>query len=66
MGKTMLKPEEVADMLGVHRSQVMRLIKFGKLKAVNVGAGKTFCYRIQKDEVEKFINKDHVKPDTEN
>ena len=66
MEKLMLNPDEVAERLGIHRSQVLRLIKSGKLNAVNVGAGKTFCYRIQKDELDKFITKDHAEPGPKN
>lgn len=43
--------EQVAGMLQVHWQTVLNYIKGGKLKAIRLGKG----YRIQKEEIDRFI-----------
>jgi len=61
MDKQMITPDEAAEKLGINRGQLIRLIKSGKIKAINVGAGKRVCFRIHQSEIEKFIENNHVK-----
>lgn len=45
---------ETAELIRVSNKTVIRLIKAGKLKALNVSVGKRFIYRIPREEIELF------------
>ena len=49
-----LKPSEVAAIWGCSTSQVLTLIRTGKLKAINIGTCKRCRYVISPEELERF------------
>jgi excisionase family DNA binding protein len=51
----LLKPSEVARVLGVHRITVYQWIREGKIKAVRIRSGKRVWLRIPDEEVRKLI-----------
>jgi excisionase family DNA binding protein len=51
MDKLLLRPEEAAEMLGVSRASVYRLLENGVLAGVRIGASR----RIAVTEVEAFV-----------
>jgi excisionase family DNA binding protein len=51
----LLKPSEVARILGIHRITVYQWIREGKIKAVRIRSGKRVWLRIPEDEVKRLI-----------
>lgn len=54
--KEVYSPRETAELLGVTRDHVLRLIKSEKLIASNIGLGQRSVWRISKEEINKFLN----------
>jgi excisionase family DNA binding protein len=52
-----LTKEEVAKYFRVHPRTVERWLISGSLKGYKLGKGKTALWRIQEDEVSKFLKK---------
>ena len=48
---------EVADLMRVSKMTVYRLIRSGKLPAVQIGK----AYRVREDELESYLNANYVK-----
>lgn len=57
MEKRLLKPKEVATILGVSKWTIYRWVEEGRLKATKVGPG---CLRIFSDSVEALVEKNVV------
>ena len=53
-----LTVDEVSEILKIHWQTTLTYIKTGKIKAIKVGKG----YRIAKEDLLDFINKNQVKP----
>ncbi len=51
----MLKTSEVAQMLGVSKQTIYRMVKKGVLKGYKINSKKTLRFKVS--EVEQFINK---------
>jgi excisionase family DNA binding protein len=58
-GGRLYSVQEVANLLGVHAETVRRLIHSGGLNAVRVGR----VLRVEEDELERYLNRQRVKPD---
>lgn len=54
-------PKELAKMLSVSHRTVLKLIKSGKLRALNVGAGERPIYKILDGEYQRFIREEYLK-----
>lgn len=55
-GDSLLTPEDVSRLLKVTAEQVRSLIRKGRLKAVNIGAGaKRPLYRVTSEALEEFL-----------
>lgn len=50
----MLKVRDVAELLNLSESQILRLIRTGRLKAYNHGVGKLPRFRIERDDLESY------------
>jgi excisionase family DNA binding protein len=53
----LLTLKEVADILRVDPRTVERWLKSGALKGYKLGGGKTAPWRIEKEEIRKFLDK---------
>ncbi len=53
----LLTLKEVAEILRVDPRTVERSLKSGALKGYKLGAGKTAPWRIEKEEIRKFLEK---------
>jgi excisionase family DNA binding protein len=58
-GGRLYSVQEVANLLGVHAETVRRLIHSGGLNAVRVGR----VLRVEEDELDRYLNRQRVKPD---
>jgi len=61
--KNVYSPQEAAELLGVTKDHVLRLIKSGKLMASNIGLGQRSVWRISSDEINKFFTRSKKKQD---
>lgn len=57
MKKDVYSPLEAAELLGVTKDHILRLIKSGKLVASNIGLGQRSVWRISNEEIEKFFKR---------
>ncbi len=51
----LLRPDVVADMLGVQRRTVLKMINEGRLKAIDISQGRRPTWRVPQSEVERYI-----------
>ncbi|HEX5139810.1 MAG TPA: helix-turn-helix domain-containing protein [Dehalococcoidia bacterium] len=56
MEGTLLTLEQVAEYLGVHRDTVYKLVRSGRLPALQLG-GRKAAWRISEDDLREFIAK---------
>jgi excisionase family DNA binding protein len=54
MDSKLLSLDEVAEHLGVHRDTVYKLVRSGRLQALQLG-GRKAGWRVAEDDLEKFI-----------
>jgi excisionase family DNA binding protein len=59
MTERILTPSQVAKRIGRSYDHVLRLIKAGKLKAANDGAGQVPRWRIREADVERLLYGNH-------
>lgn len=52
----LLTPKEIIKILRCDKMTAYKLIREGKIKAINIGTEKRPRYRILKSEFEKFLN----------
>lgn len=50
--------KEMANILGVHPTTIIRSIKYGRIAAFRVGSGKKASYRILKVEIKRMAEFD--------
>lgn len=50
----MLSVKQVSELLNISKPTVVRLIKAGRLKAINVGTAKMKLYRVFRKSLEDF------------
>lgn len=63
MNEKRLKPSEIASILDCSTSQVLTLIKSGKIRGINIGTGQRPRYRVDPIELERFEKgQDATKP----
>jgi len=55
--KEYYSPKEAAEILSVNRKTILTLINSGKIVATNIAVGSRALYRISKQELNNFINK---------
>jgi len=53
--KKLLRPEEVAELLGVSRRTIVRWLKEGRLKGVRVGR----LWRVREEDLDAFLSSDN-------
>jgi excisionase family DNA binding protein len=63
MNQEYYSPVEAAEVLGVNREHILRLIKSGKIVASNIGTGQRAVYRISITEVQHYLKKNKLKTD---
>ena len=51
-----LMPSEVATLLRISVPQLCRLTKAGRIPAIDVGAGRTHCWRYDEGKLEQWLN----------
>ncbi len=56
-------PKEVAKLLGCHWEKIIRLIKTGKLKAMNLGTDERPRYHVTRGMLEAFYKENSYEPD---
>lgn len=56
-------PIKAAEVLGVNREHILRLIKSGKIVASNIGTGHRAVYRISHEELANYLKKNKLKTD---
>jgi len=69
--KDVYSPQQAAELLGVTKDHVLRLIKSGKLVASNIGLGQRAVWRISREGINNFLSESkkesHEQPrDTKN
>lgn len=58
---TLLKTYEVMEILKITRSQLYRLMKDNRIKAINIGRGDSRAdWRIKQSDVDKFLIYEHT------
>jgi len=65
MPKEFYTVEEIANLLRLDERVVLDYIKSGELAAINVGRGKQARYRIGQSDIDIFVERRRVKPESQ-